>query len=472
VLRKPPGGDLRGAPATSNARTPIVPIAGYNAGMRKAWKRGPHGAGSATTVLAVERLAAGGDGVGRIDAKVAFAPRTAPGDVVEVEVVEERRSWCRARMIRLVTAGPDRITPHCPAFGDCGGCDWQHLAYPAQLAAKRSIVEDALRRIGRLHPPAVTPTIPSPLEHGYRHRARMHTARRGQAAQFGFFRRGSHDVVPLEACPVLHPSLNVVLGALAVAGRVQPRAFAHCGQVCLDTGWDGATARLLLRGMEDKPLNISEPAASALRDAAAVSGVRLLLGDETREPLPLGPGPQALVTTGEAFTQVNLRQNLKLVEVALDLAAPVPGEEILDLCCGLGNLAVPAAARGGRVTGVDIDGEAVRQARENAGRLGFEATFVRDDAAAAARALAGAGRRFTLVLLNPPRTGAREAASIVPSLAPLRIVVVSCDPATLARDASVLAAAGYALEVVRPIDLFPQTAHVETVTLFRLKRAP
>jgi tRNA/tmRNA/rRNA uracil-C5-methylase (TrmA/RlmC/RlmD family) len=197
-----------------------------------------------------------------------------------------------------------------------------------------------------------------------------------------------------------------------------------------------------------------------------------LLGDETREPLPLGPGPQALVTTGEAFTQVNLRQNLKLVEVALDLAAPVPGEEILDLCCGLGNLAVPAAARGGQVTGVDIDGEAVRQARENSGRLGFKATFVRDDAAAAARALAGAGRRFTLVLLNPPRTGAREAASIVPSLAPLRIVVVSCDPATLARDASVLAAAGYALEAVCPIDLFPQTAHVETVTLFRLKRAP
>jgi 23S rRNA (uracil1939-C5)-methyltransferase len=440
--------------------------------MRKARRRGTPGARGETTVLAVERLAAGGDGVGHIDAKVAFVPQTAPGDLVEVGILEERRTWCRGRVIRLLKPGPDRVKPLCQAFGDCGGCDWQHLGYPAQLAAKRSIVEDALRRIGRLDPPEVTPTIPSPLEYGYRHRARLHSARRGEGARFGFFRRGSHDVVPLEACSVLHPALNAVIGALAVAGRLHPQAFAHCGELCLDTGWDGATARLLLHGMEGEPLTIPEPAARFLREAAAARGIRLLIGVEAFVPLPLGPGPEALVATGETFTQVNLRQNLKLVEVALDLASPVHGEEILDLCCGLGNLAVPAAARGGRVTGVDIDGEAVRQARENACRLGFEATFVRDDAAAAARALAGAGRRFPLVLLNPPRTGAREAAAAIPALAPSRIVVVSCDPATQARDAAVLVTAGYVLEAVRPVDLFPQTAQVETVTLFRSAPCP
>jgi len=425
------------------------------------------GVGGGAPVVRIERLAAGGDGVGRIGAKVAFVPQTAPGDEVEVEVREERRTWCRARVLRLVRPGPDRAAPRCPSFGACGGCDWQHLTYPAQLAAKRSIVEDALRRIGRLDPPAIAPPIPSPLEFGYRHRARLHAARREGAAAFGFFRAGSHEVIPLGACPVLHPALNGMLDLLAEAGRRQPSAFARCREVRIDTGWEGAAVRLLLRGERGEPLAIAGPAARALCDGAAARGFGLLLNDSGGEPLALGSGPDALVTTGETFTQINLRQNPTLVGLALELAAPVPGEEVLDLCCGLGNLALPAAARGARVTGVDLDGQAVSQARDNARRLGRVATFLRDDAAAAVRALAGAGRRFPLVLLNPPRAGAREAVAAVPTLSPSRVVVVSCDPATLARDAAALAEGGYSLITARPVDLFPQTAHVETVALFR-----
>jgi len=417
--------------------------------------------------LVIDRLAAGGDGVGRIGAKVVFVPRTAPGDELEVEVCEERRTWCRARVLRIVKPGPDRAVPSCAHFGSCGGCDWQHLTYPAQLAAKRSVVEDALRRIGHLDPTTVAPTIPSPLELGYRHRARLHISLRDGAAAFGFFRTGTHAVVPLESCPVLHPALNGILGGLAETGRRHPRAFALCNEARIDTGWEGAAVRLLLRGGRGGTGTIPAAAGLALRDAAAARGLRLLLDDSSGEPLVLGPGPEALVTTGEAFTQINLRQNQTLVDLAVALAAPVPGEEILDLCCGLGNLALPAATRGGRVTGVDLDGQAIVQARENARRLGRAATFVRDDAAAAVLALAGAGRRFPLVLLNPPRAGAREAVAAIPALSPSRIVVVSCDPATLARDAAALAAAGYILEATRPVDLFPQTAHVETVALFR-----
>jgi len=415
----------------------------------------------------IDRLAAGGDGVGRIGAKVAFVARTAPGDEVEVELCEERRTWCRARVRRLVKPGPDRITPPCPSFGACGGCDWQHLTYPAQLAAKSSIVEDALRRIGRLDPPAIAPTLPSPLEFGYRHRARLHIAMREGGAVFGFFRPGSHDVVPLERCLVLHPALNGILGTLAETGRRQPRAFALCREARIDTGWDGSAVRLLFRGDQGEPVGIPGAATLAARDAAAARGIRLLLDDARGEPLALGPGPDALVTTGETFTQINLRQNQTLVELAIALAAPVPGEDVLDLCCGLGNLALPAAAKGARVTGVDLDEQAIRQARENARRLGSAATFVCDDAGAAVRALAGSGRRFSLVLLNPPRTGAREAVAALPALSPSRVVVVSCDPATLARDAAALAASGYLLDTARPVDLFPQTAHVETVALFR-----
>lgn len=420
--------------------------------------------------MVIERLAAGGDGVGHLGPKVVFVPQTAPGDEVEVDLREERRTWCRARALRVVTPGPDRVAPRCPAFGACGGCDWLHLTYAAQLAAKRAIVDDALRRIGRLDPPPVAPTLPCADEFGYRHRARLHLARLPDAAAFGFFRHRSHEVIPLEACPVLHPALNAVLGALTETGRRHARAFAGCTGARLATGWDGAAVRLLLHGGPTAPFSLPDAAARGVREAAAARGARLLLADSPGEPLRLGPGPDALESTGETFTQVNLRQNPTLVDEVFGLAAPLPGEEVLDLCCGLGNLAVPAAARGCRVTGVDLDPQAISQARENARRLGYGATFIRDDAAAATRALAGAGRRFSLVLLNPPRTGAREAATVIPGLSPSRIVVVSCDPATLARDAAALAAGGYVLDAVRPIDLFPQTAHMETVTRFR--RAP
>jgi 23S rRNA (uracil1939-C5)-methyltransferase len=418
--------------------------------------------------LAVERLAAGGDGVGRAGGKTVFVPCSAPGDLVTAEIVEDRRSFCRARLLRVLTPSPQRVEPPCPLFGDCGGCSWQHLAYAAQLAAKRAIVEDALRRIGRLDAPPVAPVFPSPLEYGYRHRARLHAAGTGGAVRLGFFRAGSHRVVPVERCAVLHPALNAALGALAAALRRSRAPVVAGTEVRLDTDWDGSVVRLSFRDSDGAPLPVRPPLAAALQEAAAATGVALEVGDEGRRglPLPLGPGSDALVTTGATFTQVNLAQNVALVATALDLAAVRPGEEVLDLCCGLGNLAVPAAVRGAQVLGVDLDGEAVRQARDNARRAGCGATFVRGDAAAVAAALAAEGRRFDLVLLNPPRTGARAACEALAGLAPARVVVVSCDPATLARDAAVLAAGGHRLAAARPLDLFPQTALVETAALF------
>ncbi|HWR98818.1 MAG TPA: methyltransferase domain-containing protein [Candidatus Methanoperedens sp.] len=421
--------------------------------------------GTAQTI-AIERLAAGGDGVGRVGGKTVFVPLSAPGDIVAAEIVEERRTFCRARLLRVVTPSPDRAEPSCPHFGTCGGCSWQHLAYPAQLAAKRAIVADALRRIGGLDPPSLPPTLASPLVLGYRHRARLHAVRAGDAVRLGFFRAGSRRIVPIQSCPVLHLALNIALGALAAALR-RPRApLAPGTEVRIDTDWEGSTLRLTLHGPGGAALRVPAFLDQALREAAAPAGIAVDTGGDRSLPLRLGPDAGDLVTTGATFTQVNLAQNRALVATALDLAGVRPGDEVLDLCCGLGNLAVPAAARGARVLGVDLDGEAVRQARDNARRAAVDATFVRGDAAAGAAALAAEGRRFDLVLLNPPRAGARAACAALTALAPARIVVVSCDPATLARDAAVLAAGGLRLAAAQPLDLFPQTAHVETVARF------
>lgn len=416
--------------------------------------------------MTIERLAAGGDGVGRVGGKVTFVPSTAPGDVVDVVHVEDRRSFSRARVRRIVSPSPDRVEPACPAFGTCGGCCWQHVRYPAQLDAKRLIVADALQRIGGIAPPEVRRTLPSPETYGYRHRARLHAGRVGDAIAFGFYRAGSTTLVPLRVCPVLHRSVEAALDALGLAGSRHAQELARCVEARVDADWEGSRVRLTLRGRGGAPLALPAGAARTIRQHLGGAGVAPLLGDDADAPLSLGPGQDALITTGEAFTQVNLAQNLRLVAAAVALAAPLPGEEALDLYCGLGNLSLPLSAAGARVLGVDLDPAAVRQAEANARRLRSGALFAADDAAAAVTALARAGRRFPLVVLNPPRTGARETVERLAALVPRRVVVVSCDPATLARDAAVLGAHGYRLDVVQPIDIFPQTAHVETVALF------
>ncbi|HEY6001088.1 MAG TPA: TRAM domain-containing protein, partial [bacterium] len=329
-------------------------------------RRERHGhARTGRQTLSIERLAGGGDGVGHIGGKAVFVPLAAPGDVVEAAIVEDRSRYCRARVLRVVVPSPDRVEPPCPLFGDCGGCAWQHVAYRAQLAAKRAVVEDALRRIGRLEPPPVPAVIPSPREYGYRHRARLHAVRAGGDVVLGFFRAGSHSVVPVASCPVLHPSLDAALAALAAAMRACRGTIPAGSEVRADTGWDGAAVRLSVSEPGGAPLDLPPALQLALRAAGDAAGVAIDAGGPSAAPLalPLGPGEDALVTTGATFTQVNLEQNRALVAAALEMAEARPGTKVLDLCCGLGNLSLPAAAHGARVLGVDLDAEAVRQAR-------------------------------------------------------------------------------------------------------------
>jgi 23S rRNA (uracil1939-C5)-methyltransferase len=428
--------------------------------MSSGTKRTAHG-------VAIARLAAGGDGVGRLGGKVIFVPLTAPGDVCVVTIVEERPTFLRGRLLGLETPSPHRVTPRCALFGTCGGCSWQHVGPALQLEAKRSILEDALARIGRFGHPPVPAAVASPAAYGYRHRVRLHVGVHRGRAVFGFYRPGSRDLVPAGSCPVLHPALERLLPALGEAGRRRPDLFAQCEELRADTDCGGSRVRLALRLRHGAPAEFPPGILDDILAAAGPGVPEILAGPTADRPLRLGPDPDALETTGAAFTQVNLEQNRALVRLAMDWAAPRAGEEVLDLYCGLGNLSLPAAARGAAVLGVDLDPEAVRQAVANARRLGRPgAEFRAGDAAAAAGALAAAGRRFGLVLLNPPRTGAREAAAAIPALAPSRVLMVSCDPATFARDAALLRAGGYVLSAVQPLDLFPQTAHVETVGLF------
>ena len=417
-------------------------------------------------LVSIESLAAGGAGVGRISGKVVFVPLTAPGDLAVVEITSDRHSFFLGRLKNLVEASEKRGSPSCPLFGSCGGCQWQHLRYGEQLLAKGDLLRNALRRIGGKTETEPIDVIPSPLAYGYRHRCRIQVAHRRGKIVCGFFRAGSHEIIPAGECPVLHEPLRRLLPPLARILSAQRRALRDLRGLQLASDWSGKMARISFQGTVahiSPPWLLREELARLAKD----EGVELIFPGKGEKGLALGEGKRGLVSTGETFTQVNLRQNVNLVREVLALAATVRGEEVLDLYCGIGNLSIPLAEAGATVVGVDSNLPSIRCARENAARLGVDTlSFQPGKAEEAVADFAGKGKGFGLVVMNPPRAGARETVRALRSLSVPRVVMVSCDPATFARDTALLCEGGYRLEKVRALDLFPQTFHVEIVALF------
>lgn len=415
----------------------------------------------------IDDLAQGGDGVGRLEGKVLFVPLTAPGDVASVRIADDRGTFLRGRLEGLIRKSPSRTRPRCPLFGICGGCHWQHILYKEQLAAKGRFVVESLRRIGKVDVEGDVEVIPSILRYGYRHRCRLQVERRRGKTVLGYYRAGSHDLVPVESCPVLTPTLNSLLPLVHDTVRDNGESFRKLSDISLFSDFSGARARLVFNSRRGR-LDLPETAARKVIGRAEKEGIELDFPPFREKGLPLGPEPTDLIASGECFTQVNLRQNRNLIGRLLTLAAPARQERVLDLFCGIGNFSIPLSAAGAEVIGVDLKNSTIRCARANAARLGVDALFQRGDAAEAAVSLAERGERFDLVIVNPPRAGCRDLARALPALKAARVAMVSCDPATFARDASLLIAGGYRLSDIKALDLFPQTCHVEIIGLFTL----
>jgi len=417
----------------------------------------------APLVLDVERLTFGFDALAHHGRQVVFVPYAAPGERVRAEVVERRAGYLRARVAAVLAPGPDRVLPGCRYFPTCGGCQWQHVAPPAQRDAKAAIVAEQLARVAGVRDAEVLPTVASPADWHYR--ARITLAVEGRRA--GYRRARSHALVEIADCPLADPSVSAHLEAArawVAALRVPLRRVTVSAAPAGVALAASATAR---PGPAD--LAASEAllarAASVRGTVVTGAGVRLVAGDPTVR-VALEPGLD-LEVPADVFTQVNPGANQRLVETVLALGAFTPGERVLDLYCGAGNLSLPLARRGVSVLGIERSGVAVEAARANAARHGLPAATFR--AADVARTLASLpSGPLDAVVLDPPRAGAADALPALAALRPPRIIYVSCDPATLARDVRTLLAAGYRLERVQPIDVFPQTYHVESVTNLRL----
>jgi len=392
-------------------------------------------------ILSIESLAAGSDAVARDQGKVVFVAGGAPGDRVEAEIVESHAGWSRARVLRVIDAGPARVVARCPyaRAGTCGGSPWQHVAREAQLAAKHAIVANALRKLDGVR---IDPIVAAAPDVGWRRRARLHWIHAGSAdAVIGFYAPRSHRITDIEACPQLEPRLERALSEIRT--KLAPALRAR-GEIHLAAG-SGDAIHVVIDGPCDPG------AAAALVGSAGIAGVRV--GDRAfgASAIEIDDGVAA---AADDFAQASEAGNRALGQIVSEmLGAPRDdGRALLELYAGAGNLTRHARALGWRVTATDVVAPARPLDEVETITAPIDRVFeqLRD-------------RAFDAVLLDPPRAGAKEA---MPHLRAPHIIYVSCDPATLARDAQVLAGAGYAATRAVPIDLMPDTAHVEVVVRF------
>ena len=442
--------------------------------------------------LRIERLSSDGSGVAHsADGEAVFVPGTAPGDEARVRIVKDCGRYAFGILDELLTPSPDHIPVDCPVAGPCGGCSLRHLDYAAELRAKQESVLDAFRRIGGLEVP-VLDILPSPDVDRYRNKVQFPVGvDKNGAPCIGFFAGRTHRIVPCPDCKLQPSVLNEIGNALCaffarqgirpydeqsgkgLVRHIFLRRGAHSGQimVCL------VCTRAKLPHAEQLCTALREqfPAISTILLNVNAQNTNVILGSENH--ILYGPGYIEDTLCGVpvrlgplSFYQVNTLAAERLYGVAAQYAQLTPDDTLLDLYCGMGTIGLSMAEQCRELIGVEIVPEAIESAKANAARMGkavaAKSRFFCADAGQAATQLAAEGLHPDIVMLDPPRKGCDEATlSAVVRMAPRRVVYVSCNPATAARDAAWLEKNGYHTEKVQPVDLFPRTKHVETVVL-------
>ena len=442
--------------------------------------------------LRIERLSSDGSGVAHSpEGEAVFIPGAAPGDEARVRIVKDCGRYAFGILDELLTPSADRIPVDCPVAGPCGGCSLRHLDYAAELRAKQESVLDAFRRIGGLEVP-VLDILPSPEVDRYRNKVQFPVGvDKNGVPCIGFYAGRTHRIVPCPDCKLQPGVLNEIGNALCaffaqqgirpydeqsgkgLVRHIFLRRGAHSGQimVCL------VCTRAKLPHAEQLCTALREqfPAISTILLNVNAKNTNVILGSENH--ILYGPGyiednlcgvPVRLGPL--SFYQVNTLAAERLYGVAAQYAQLTPDDALLDLYCGMGTIGLSMADQCRELIGVEIVPEAIESAKANAARMGdavaAKSRFFCADAGQAATQLAAEGLHPDIVMLDPPRKGCDEATlSAVVRMAPRRVVYVSCNPATAARDAAWLEKNGYHAEKVQPVDLFPRTKHCEAVLL-------
>ncbi len=427
--------------------------------------------------ISIDRLAFGGGGVGRYDGKVCFVPYSCPGDDLKVSLITDKKSYSTASITEIVKSSADRVEPPCPLFGSCGGCNWQHINYTRQLISKREIFADTLWRGARIAGDLIEDVVPSAHPYGYRSRVQFKLHYAKNQLQMGFYRQGTHFVEDAsDGCPVAMPVINEALRSF----RSVLKSFTdpnQLPQINIDCAGEVVIAVVNYIGNDiDGVAGFFKNYMTELRPVTGLyiqSGrkvrLRKIYGDDLLTyvlPDKVGKQCQLSYKPG-AFSQVNRDQNIKLLELVRQFSEFKGTEQVLDLYCGNGNFSIPLSGDVYSMTGIEEYKDSISSAMENAVKNGItNSEFICSDAVVGVRQLVAAGRKFDVVILDPPRSGAGDAVVEVLKLNPEKIIYISCDPSTLARDCGAFVKNGqYHVRSSIPVDMFPQTYHLESVTL-------
>jgi len=417
----------------------------------------------------IESVAFKGYGVARVDGKVVFVPYTMTGDEAWIDITEEKKRYSTARLIQILKPSPKRVNPSCPYFGTCGGCQWQHIDYSIQVGQKKEILGEILKRLGGLNEIPPIGAIPSPKPYDYRIRVQLKV--KGKA--MGYYQERSHRMVDVERCPISHPLVNRIVQIL----RAQMDALPRMEEVEINVSPEEARGVLLFH-LHSYKQGVESFAEELLRGQPILKGIAIaqndghdVIGDPTLNfTIPLSQEGEKrelkLRLSPGSFSQVNPEQNQRLVQTVLQFSEVTQEDRVFDLYAGAGNLTLSLATKGKEVLGVEENRIAFRDAEFNADRNGIKnchfihgrvEDFLLDDK----RELPD------LIVLDPPRTGCKTILDQVVRLKPKKIIYVSCEPPTFARDLRLFSDRGYSLRRISLIDMFPQTYHMEVVGLLK-----
>jgi len=429
-----------------------------------------------------------GDGVGRIDGRAVFVPRTMAGEVVEAEIIGEKKGVIRGKLIAVLSEHPARVKPSCPAYETCGGCSLQHVSYGEQLRIKERMVRDTLRRIGGFDAPPVLPVMGMETPWHYRNKGHFHVAMRGGRLALGFYEEESHRLVPYRC---RHLFSENAAGVVECAEKVL-NAFPV--KVCERDGTGLRTVMVRESRVSGEMLVVfvsngdfsqekRNIAREICRECPQVVGVcldfssdgkagGLLPGEKTQTLIGKSRiedrlGPFSFSISAVSFFQINSSQAERLGEKALEYAALTGRETVVDAYCGIGTLSLFLSQRAKMVIGIEKVGRAVVDATNNAKANRVKnVEFIRGEAENTLPELVAGGLKPDVIVVDPPRRGCgRGLLEAISGAGVPRVVYVSCNPATLARDLRILAAGGYALVEIQPLDMFPQTGHVESIIM-------
>jgi len=428
--------------------------------------------------LLIDKLVQGGDGLATHDGMKVFVPFSAPQERVRARIVTQKRDYAVAEIEEVLEPSPLRVSAPCPHFGVCGGCQLQHISYQGQLVVKKLYINESLQRIGRIFVPVRHVTAEAEPWH-YRNKTQYPVGKAGNGLTIGFYKRGTHDLLDVPVC-LLHPETfdrlrETIREALVSAGETGYDEARHDGNVRHivlreGTGDGGLLAVVITRtptfDTRLAELIAEQPGVIGVAQSAVPARTNRVMGPQTRVLAGRGYLSQSVLgktfrVSAPSFFQVNIGQAEELCRKILKHVAPKGDETVLDLYSGVGMISLVVAPFVGHVTAIESDETAVEDAMVNAQVQAIRnVEFVRDDAGRAIGQVASAD----VVILDPPRKGCPEdTLRRITALKPKRIIYVSCNPATLARDLATLEQCGYTTHEIEPVDMFPQTFHVEVI---------